>query len=50
MTISSRLLTPTISNSGPALMTYVSPCSLAAKILPLYAHGEAEKLAPTLIR
>ena len=33
--ISSRLLIPITSYSRPARITYVSPCSLRAKILPL---------------
>lgn len=41
--ISSSELRPTTSNTGPARMTYVSPSSLIAKILPLYAQGEAVK-------
>ena len=47
---SSSGLVARISNSGPALMTKVSPSSLSAKILPSYAHGDAVNAAPTEIR
>ncbi len=48
--ISSREFRPSTANSGPAWMTKVSPSSLSAKILPLYAHGEAVNRVPAVMR
>ena len=48
--ISSSEFRPSTSNSGPALMTNVSPSSLSAKILPLYAQGDAVNSVPAVMR
>ena len=36
-------------NSGPAWMTHVSPSSLKANTLPLYAHGDAVNVAVSVL-